>query len=107
MTEAILARARELIARRIDPVLEQDLVSAGALRDLALADGTLHLTLRFGFPVERYAREIEAELGPSLAALEGVERVRVDTEWDVESRAVQPGLQALPGIRNFVAVASG
>jgi ATP-binding protein involved in chromosome partitioning len=107
MTEATLARARALLAERIDPILDQDLVSAGAVQDISLDGGALSVALRFGFPAERYSKELQAELQPLFAGLPGVSEVRVHTEWDVESRSVQPGLHPLPGIRNIVAVASG
>jgi ATP-binding protein involved in chromosome partitioning len=107
MTQESLNRARALLAERVDPVIEQDLVSAGALAELELADGELKATLRFGFPADRYERELEAELGELLGGLPGVSRVTVAVQWDVEARAVQPGLQPLAGIRNIIAVASG
>jgi ATP-binding protein involved in chromosome partitioning len=107
MTQATLDRARELLAERTDPVIEQDLVSAGALTDLALEDGELGITLRFGFPTDRYERELQTELGQLLGGLPGVATVKVETRWDVEARSVQPGLQPLAGIRNIIAIASG
>jgi ATP-binding protein involved in chromosome partitioning len=107
MNQATLERARGLLAERVDPVIEQDLVSAGALSGLTLDGGVLSILLRFGFPAERYERELEAEFAQLLGELPGVERVRVEVHWDVEARAVQPGLQPLAGIRNIIAVASG
>ena len=107
MTQAILERARAMLAERIDPVIEQDLVSAGAVADLALEDGVLGVTLRLGFPADRYEQELQAEFGELFGALPGVTTVRVTVDWDVEARSVQPGLQPLAGIRNIVAVASG
>jgi len=107
MTDDILERVRAYLSGRTDPVLEQDLVSAGALADLALDGGDLTISLRFGFPADRYERELEKEFTEALGGLEGVSRVKVDASWDVESRKVQPGLQPMPGIRNIVAVASG
>jgi len=107
MTEATVDRARALLAERIDPVIEQDLVSAGAVAAIVLEDGVLRITLRFGFPADRYERELEAEWGKLLGGLPGVSRVKVEVQWDVEARSVQPGLSPLAGIRNIVAVASG
>ena len=107
MTDDILERARAFLSGRPDPVLEQDLVSAGALADLALEGGELKISLRFGFPADRYERELEKEFTEALGSLDGVERVRVEAGWDVETRSVQPGLQPLSGIRNIVAIASG
>jgi ATP-binding protein involved in chromosome partitioning len=107
MTEATLDRARALLAERLDPVIEQDLVSAGAVANMTLDGGVLEITLRLGFPAQRYGRELEAEFGTLLGGLAGVSQVKVKVEWDVEARSVQPGLQPLPGIRNIIAVASG
>ena len=107
MTEATLDRARALLAERIDPVIEQDLVSAGAVAGMVLEDGALGITLRFGFPSDRYERELQAEFGELLGGLPGVSKVKVEVQWDVEARSVQPGLTPLAGIRNIIAVASG
>lgn len=107
MTQATLEHARALLAERIDPVIEQDLVSAGALQGLALEDGVLRINLRLGFPADRYGRELQVEFNQLLEQLPGVTRVDVAVEWDVESRSVQPGLQPLTGIRNIIAIASG
>ena len=107
MTEATLDRARALLAERIDPVIEQDLVSAGAVAGMVLEGGTLGITLRFGFPADRYERELQAEFRELLGGLPGVAKVKVEVQWDVEARSVQPGLTPLAGIRNIIAVASG
>jgi ATP-binding protein involved in chromosome partitioning len=107
MTEATLDRARALLAQRIDPVIEQDLVSAGAVAGMVLEDEVLGITLRFGFPADRYERELQAEFGKLLGGLPGVTKVKVEVQWDVEARSVQPGLTPLAGIRNIIAVASG
>lgn len=107
MAEATIDTARALLAKRIDPVIEQDLVSAGAVKDLTLADGVLTVILRLGFPADRYERELQDEFGKLLGGLPGVESVKVEIQWDVETRSVQPGLNPLAGIRNIIAVASG
>ncbi len=107
MTEATIDTARALLAKRIDPVIEQDLVSAGAVKDLTLEGGILSVVLRLGFPADRYERELQDEFGKLLGALPGVDSVKVEIQWDVETRSVQPGLNPLPGIRNIIAVASG
>ncbi len=107
MTQATIDGARALLAQRIDPILEQDLVSAGAVADISFQDGVLGVVLRFGFPADRYEKELQAEFGKLFAELEGVSSVRVEVQWDVETRSVQPGLQPLAGIRNIIAVSSG
>ena len=107
MTQATIDGARALLAQRIDPIIEQDLVSAGAVTDITLKDGVLGVVLRFGFPADRYEKELQAEFGKLFAELAGVDSVRVEVQWDVETRSVQPGLQPLAGIRNIIAVSSG
>jgi ATP-binding protein involved in chromosome partitioning len=107
MTQATIDSARALLAERIDPVIETDLVSAGAVTDIALKDGTLAVVLRLGFPADRYEKELQKEFTALFGALPGVQRVTVDIQWDVETRSVQPGLQPLAGIRNIIAVSSG
>ncbi len=90
-----------------DPYLGKDLVSAGAVRDIRVADGRVEVEVVLGYPVARRAAGLAGELEERLRALEGVREAAVRVRQEIVSHAVQQGVKPLPGVRNIVAVASG
>ncbi|RMD78655.1 MAG: iron-sulfur cluster carrier protein ApbC [Gammaproteobacteria bacterium] len=90
-----------------DPYLGQDLVSAGALREVRVAGGRVEVELVLGYPVARRAEALARALEERLQALEGVAEARVRVRQEIRTHAVQQGVRPLPGVRNIVAVASG
>ncbi len=103
---------RELVelalSRWVEPAMGVDLVTAGAVRNLAVDGSNVRLELGFDFPASRYESELAAALAQHFSAACG-ETVNVDlvVDWTVKSATVQRGLQPFAGIRNIVAVASG
>src|SRR5215469_6582566 len=92
---------------RVEPHLGTDLVSAGAVRDIAVEGGQVSVTLELGFPLGDYRDELAADLESVLMAVPGVERASVHPGVAILSHAVQRNLTPLPGIKNVIAVASG
>ncbi|HSN17584.1 MAG TPA: iron-sulfur cluster carrier protein ApbC [Gammaproteobacteria bacterium] len=84
----------------IEPHLGQDLVSAGALREV-----TDRVVLEPGFPLGAYRGELAAKVRGLLEAA-GTD-APVEVSDTILSHAVQRNLQPLPGIKNVIAVASG
>lgn len=84
-----------------EPHLGTDLVSAGALREVAR--DTVHIEP--GFPLGDYRVELAAKVVGLLAAAGLAARVEVGDA--ILSHAVQRNLTPLPGIKNVIAVASG
>ena len=101
------AAVRAVLAEFIEPHLQADLISAGVLDALSIDDAVVKLRLVLGFPAARYGAELSARLSERLRALDGVADVEIVVDWQVESHAVQANLQALPNIKNIIAVASG
>jgi ATP-binding protein involved in chromosome partitioning len=98
---------RTILMGRKDPYLRQDLVSAGALRNLSVEAGLVCLALELEFPAARYMDTLRQEIQERLRVLEWVKEVRVDVAWSVRSHAGQRNLKPLGEIKNIVAVASG
>ena len=78
-----------------------------ALRELALVDGRLRAALQLGYPSAGLARELEPAIEAALSGLPGVQAVEVMFTHAIVAHAVQQGAQAIPGIRNVIAVGSG
>ena len=88
-----------------DPDLHRDIVSLGFIKDLQIKDGQVSFKVELTTPACPVKDQLKAECETKVAALDGVEGVQVEMTAQVRS-AVQGGA-ALPGVKNFVAVASG
>lgn len=97
----------DAIASVVDPYLGSDLVSAKAVKAIEVEDDSARVEIELGFPVARYAAELEDALrGPIKALGEGVE-VEFDIHAKIVAHAVQQGAKRIPEVRNILAVASG
>ena len=107
MSEVTLEDVGHAIADYYDPHLKEDLVSAGVVKDIEVADGAVMADLKFNFPVKRYSNLVRQELQGQISELSGVQGVRVDVGWKTTAHAVQPGKQPLSNIKNIILIASG
>ena len=87
-----------------DPELHRDLVSLGMIKDVAVEGGLVNFTLELTTPACPFNAQIEAEAKAAVAALPGVEEVRVKTSAQVRARKER---QALPGVKHTLAIGSG
>lgn len=102
-----LEAVQAVLAAYVEPHLNTDLLSAGAVESLDLNAGQLRLAIKLGFPCARYAETLKAELGQQLSALAEVESADIAVRHEIESHAAQNNLQPLHNIKNIIAVASG
>src|SRR5688572_4121233 len=99
----------------VEPALGVDLITAKAVKDIALDGASVRVAIELGFPAERYKDELGAalaeRLGQALAASAHPQgcgaQVEIAISWRVVAHSVQQNLRPLPGVRNIVAVASG
>jgi ATP-binding protein involved in chromosome partitioning len=90
------------------PPLNQDVVSTGWLQGLQVNDGTVTVRLKLGFQVGAWLRaQWQALLEQALYELPGIARVQLVIDCHIRAHAVQPGLTALPGVKNVIAIAAG
>jgi ATP-binding protein involved in chromosome partitioning len=99
---------RTIVEQYRDPFLQQTLLEAGALDELAVTAHEVGGTIKLGIPVGGYAEAFRAGLAAHLAAA-GFEQVAVRCELRaaIVAHSVQRPLKPLPGVSNIVAVASG
>jgi ATP-binding protein involved in chromosome partitioning len=98
---------RAALAHYIDPYLGTDLVSAKAVRSISIDGEKVAIEVELGFPSQRYGIELAASLASCVREHAGVANATVDVRSQITSHAVQKGVQALPGVKNVIAVASG
>ena len=100
--EAVLAA----LGKVQEPELHNDLVSLNMIRDLQIEDGTVEFTVMLTTPACPLRDQIEREAREAVAAVPGVQTVKVKLDANVPGDGRPRGLLELP-IRNAIAVASG
>ena len=91
----------------IDPYLEKDLVTAGAVKDIAIDGGDVKVKIVLGYPAFGFVDELSEKLKAVVEAVDGVSSAEIDASWVIGSHTVQGGMNPLEGIKNVIAVASG
>jgi ATP-binding protein involved in chromosome partitioning len=89
-----------------DPDLHKDIVTLGFVKDVKVDGETVDFTIELTTPACPVKDEMKAEAERKVAALPGVGTARATMTADVRARGGF-GRQAVPGIRNIVAVGAG
>lgn len=90
-----------------EPELHKDLVTLKMVKDLALDDGRVWVTINLTTPAGPLKDVIEKDVRAALGQLDGFKQVTI--KWDTtvpQARGVQ-GRASIPGVKNIIAVASG
>ena len=101
----LLQQTELALGQWIEPYLGCDLLSANAVRSLDATGGQLRLAIQLGFPAEGYRQVLAEQLRSHLLAQTDAEAVDVQVAWAVE--AAPATVQALPAVKQLIAVASG
>lgn len=102
-TEVVL----EALSSVIDPELGRDMVTLGMIKDLLVDGGVVAFTLRLTTPACPLRDELRSMAKEAVAALPGVNEVRVKLDAQVPPGNGLRGRQSIPGVRQIIAVASG
>ena len=95
------------IKQYIDPYLEKDLVTAGAIKDIKIEGDAVNVQVVLGFPAFGYIEKLANELKSKIEAVDGVSSAEIEVRSEIVSHTVQGGMNPLEGIKNVIAVASG
>lgn len=85
--------------------LPQDLLTLKAIKNIAINEQKIVITIVFGFACEHFRESLTADL-PQLLA-EFSKQVEIDLSWKIEPHVGQKNLKSLPQIKNIIAIASG
>jgi ATP-binding protein involved in chromosome partitioning len=91
----------------IDPYLEQDLVAAKAVKNIAIDGGKVTVDVELGYPAKGHVADLSAKLREKVAAVAGVKDVAINISSKIVAHGVQKGVKPIEGVRNIIAVASG
>ncbi|MEC8908873.1 MAG: P-loop NTPase, partial [Pseudomonadota bacterium] len=90
-----------------DPYLETDLISAGCVRDIRIDGPAIEVDIHLNYPSEYLKGGIAQVLQTSRENIDGCQSARVNMTWEVEDHTSQSALEAIAGVRNIFAIASG
>jgi ATP-binding protein involved in chromosome partitioning len=90
-----------------DPYMKQDMVTAKAVKNIAIDGGAVTVDVVLGYPAKGFTDEVAAELSKRVKAIDGVSAVTVNVSWDITVHTVQKGVTPLKNVKNVIAVASG
>jgi len=90
----------------VDPTTGRDLISLGAVSDIAITGDKVDITLLLGYPANSVHSAIALAVNEALTNI-GVGRVGLDIGWTVYANPTANSQQALPEVKNIIAVASG
>lgn len=89
-----------------DPDLHKDIVTLGFVKEVKIAGGEVDFTIELTTPACPVKDELKAEAEAKVKGLPGVSAARAKMTADVKARGGF-GRQAIPGIRNILAVGAG
>ena len=90
-----------------DPALALDLVTAGMIREVAVADGRVTVAIELTTPACPSREAITAAAQAALRKLPGVTDLQLDVTASVRGRAAHPQNARLPGVKNILARVTG
>jgi Mrp family chromosome partitioning ATPase len=101
--EEVLAGLRTVT----DPELRKDIVALNMVRDLVVEGDTVRFTLNLTTPACPIRSKMEADSRAAASAVKGVSKVEMKVTAEVASTRLLVGTEALPGVKNVIAIASG
>ena len=107
MSEVSRLQVEMAIKGYICPYLKSDLVSASAVKDVAIDGAKVTLKIELGFPAEGYVETLAQALRDQVAAIDGISDVVIEIGSKIISHTVQRGIKPHKNIKNIIAVASG
>ena len=90
-----------------DPYLQKDWVSTKAVKKVIIQDHTLDLYITLGYPCDPQTVSWQKELTILLAPVLGNRPLNLHLSSHIEAHVGKQGVQAIPQIKNIIAVASG
>jgi ATP-binding protein involved in chromosome partitioning len=103
-TSALVETALQSV---IEPTLQQNVLALNAIESISVDGDHVTVQLTLGYPAETIAAELAAAVNSAVSVLPGVEKVSVDIDWQIPASPAANAQQAIAGVKNIIAVASG
>ena len=106
MAEVSQLQVETALKEVIDPYLEKDLVSAKAVKNIAVSGGKVTVDVVLGYPAKGSRDALAAKLKEKVVAAGGKD-VTINISSNIVSHGVQKGVKPLTSVKNIIAIASG
>lgn len=107
VTELTETLVKQKLQSFIFPYLQQDIISVGIIKQLKVQQNLIKINLSLGFPLpETILLEIKETLKQHLLEMPEIKAVDIQLQVEITPRIVQPGVSALPKVKNIIAIAS-
>ncbi len=108
MAEITQNQVLTALSKVMDPDLHQDIVSLGMVSEIKIEAGKVHFKLTLTTPACPLKEKIESDCKEAINKIPGVTEVQIESAANVANQRRQPqGKEAVPGIKNIIAVTSG
>lgn len=107
MTDVTQSQVEQALASYIDPNNDKDLVTTKALKKVVVDGGNVTIDVVLGYPAKGFHDTLAGQLDDIVRQLDGVGEVAVNVSSKVVAHMAQKGVEAIPGVKNIIAIASG
>jgi len=107
MANVTQSQVEDALKGYIDPHLDKDLVSAKAVKKIDVDGSNVNINVVLGYPAKGFQDKLVADLKEKVEAIDGVDTANVEVSWKIEAHTVQKNVNAIEGVKNIIAVASG
>lgn len=102
-----LAEIKSVLEQYKDSYTDRTLAQLRAIKRIQRVHQQMVVEIVLGYPAAGIKMQLAADLKKFLAANGIEDDITIDIQWKIEAHAVQPGLQAVAGVKNIIAIASG
>ncbi len=107
MSEVTREQVEQAIAGYQDVNLEQDYITANALKEITIGTESIDVSIEVGYPAAGVKTQIESTLKELLQPLATGKDIRVKLSWNILANDAQKDVENLTTVKNIIAVASG
>ena len=106
MTNLTQEKIESILSTVIDVHTNKDLVSSDNVENIAIDDEIVNVEILLKYPALNYHAELQDSVEKAFSK-GGISYSSVSIKSKIMSHTVQGGVEALPGVKNIIAVASG
>jgi len=107
MSSVTHEQVESAIKQYIDPCLQQDLVSAKCIKNIAIEGDKATVDVVLGFPAKGHEAALMDKVKEQVVSIDGISDAAINISTKIEAHTAQKGVQPINGVKNIIAIASG